>query len=359
MNFIRLTFLLLLGLAACSPEEETPCEGVDCIDATLARAEREGFSGTVLVAEGNKILLQKGYGMTALQGGEPITPDTVYLIGSIVKDFTRMGIFSLQERGLLSINDPISRFFPDAPADKRDITVVQLLDHVAGIPDLIDAEGNVMENYTVGYDYEHFTRDQMVEKTLKAPLVFEPGSDELYSNSGFALLGAIIEIASGQTYEEFINEVVFVPASMKKTGYRGPEWGKLSLAHGINDGVDWGTPLDGDRWMADGPSWNLRANGGMLGTVPDLFLFLRALATPGVYPEEVRQALIGDLTFSETYQSRYFAGAGSNGIFNSIFFFMVDQDRMIIMISSNSEHNAELDYIRDLIPFVFVGPQTD
>lgn len=334
-------------------------KGLVCIDEVLTAAEQKGFAGTVLVADGDKILFQKGYGMTAPEGGVPIDENTVYLIGSIVKPFTRMAIAALEDRGLLSTSDSLSKFFPNVPKDKKDITLQQLLDHKAGIPDLIGEGGKVIKEYWVGYDYLPVTRDQMVEKTLKARLLYAPGTDEVYSNSGFALLAAIIEIVSGEPYEDFVYQAVFEPAGMKYTGYRRPDWSNTALAHGIDHGKDWGTALDDDRWMADGPSWNLRGNGGMLGTVPDLYLWLRALAKDGVYPEHVRQTLIGDLKFSQNYQSHYFAAAGSNGIYNSIFFFMLDQNRMIIMITSNSEHNAEEDYIQDFLPYAFVKYQNN
>lgn len=353
---LALTLLgVLLLFAKPSPGQEEPgcTAGLACIDEVLSKAETEGFAGTVLVAEGDEVLFQKGYGMTAPEGGVPIDENTVYLIGSIVKDFTRMAVFGLEAEGKLSRTDTLDKFFPGVPDDKENITVQQLLDHKSGLPDLIDADGSVLTDFTVDYDYTHFTRDEAVEKTLKAPLLYQPGSAEMYSNSGFALLGAIIEIAAGQPYEEVVRRIVFEPAGMKHTGYRGPDWSKMTLAHGIDQGVGWGTPLDGERWMADGPSWNLRANGGMLGTVPDLHRFLAGLLKDDVYKPEVRASLLDDLRFSQNYGSRYFAGAGSNGIFNSIFFFMVDQKRMIIMITSNSEHNGELDYIRGLLPFAF------
>ena len=358
-NILVLGFCFL-ALAGFTDTEETSCEAeIACIDPVLSKAEIEGFSGTILVAEGDNILFQKGYGKTALKDGEPITVDTVYLIGSIVKDFTRMALFTLEGEGKISWEDTLSKFFPNVPEDKKNITIQQILNHTSGIPDFIAGDGKVIEEYFVGYDYIHITRDQKVEKTLKAPLLFTPGSEERYSNSGFALLGAVIEKASGKSYEEFVNEVVFKPAGMKHTGYILPDWNQLSLARGIEKGEDWGTPLDGERWMEDGPSWNLRANGGMLGTVPDLYLFVRALATEGVYPKNVVDALIGDLSFFNKYQSRFYASAGSNMIFNALFVWMLDQDRMMIMISSNSEHNAEKDYLMDFLPYAFIRAETE
>lgn len=349
-------FLTLTGFIDA---ENPTCEAeVACIDQVLSKAETEGFSGTILVVEGANILFQKGYGKTVLGGEEPITVETVFLIGSNVKDFTQLALFTLEDEGKISRQDALSKFFPGVPEDKQNITIQQLLDHTSGIPDLISGDGTVIEEYFVGYDYIHVTRDQMVGKTLKAPLLFTPGSEEVYSNSGFALLGAIIEIASGKSYEDYINEVVFQPAGMKHTGYVLPDWSQLTLARGINQGQDWGTPLDGERWMDDGPSWNLRGNGGMLGTVQDLYLFLRALGTEGVYPEKVVDAMIGDLPFSQTYQSRYFDGAGSNNIFNSVFVWMPDQDRGLVMISSNSEHKV-VDYVFDLLPYVFIKAETE
>ncbi len=189
-NILVLGFCFLT-LAGFKDTEETSCEAeIACIDPVLSKAEIEGFSGTILVAEGDNILFQKGYGKTALKDGEPITVDTVYLIGSIVKDFTRMAFFTLEGEGKISRQDTLSKFFPNVPVDKKNITIQQILNHTSGIPDFITADGTVTEAYSAdAYDYGDVSRDQLVEKTFKAPILFTPGSKEVYSNSGFALWG--------------------------------------------------------------------------------------------------------------------------------------------------------------------------
>lgn len=348
-----LAALVLMCLALAAPARAGGGVAA-CIDNILSPAEEKGFAGAVLASEGDEVLFQKGYGTTEPGGaGEPVTSETVFLIGSIVKDFTRLAAFNLVHEGRLTLDQTLPEFFDGVPEDKAGITVRQLLDHTSGIPDLIGKGGVVLEGYEVNYDYIPVTRGEMVEKTLAAPLLFAPGERREYSNSGFALLAAIIEIASGQPFEAYVFETVLKPADMLSTGYRIPDWSRHTLAHGVIEGEDWGTALDEGRWMADGPSWNLRGNGGMLGTVSDLHRFVRALAGNGAYPEEVVAALLGDMRVSENWNSRIYAGAGSNGIFNSVFVWMPDQDRALIMISSNAAHNAELDYLRPVLPCVF------
>ncbi|MGA9572928.1 MAG: serine hydrolase, partial [Lysobacterales bacterium] len=280
-------------------------------------------------------------------------PDTVFLIGSIVKDFTKMGILLLQDEGKLSVSDPIGNFFADVPGDKRNITIKQLLDHTSGIPDLIALDNSIIPEYFVDYDYIPVTRDQAITKTMNAPLLFEPGGDEVYSNSGYALLAAIIEIVSGETYEGYLNRRIFSPAGMMQTGYVLPDWSHSLLARGIDEGKDWGVPLDGNRWMTDGPSWNLRGNGGMLGTAPDLALWVRALKADNILPKAARNNFLENRKQSKNWNSLILASAGSNGIFNAVYVWMEDQKRNLVLISSNSEYNAELTYLHPMLGLVF------
>ena len=171
------------------------------------------FMGSVLVARGNEILFDKGYGFANLEWNIPNSPSTRFRLGSITKQFTAASIFLLEERGKLSVNDPVKKYLPDAPAAWDKITIYNLLTHTSGIP-----------SFTSFPDYaslEPFatTPEQLVKRFRDKPLDFQPGEKWSYSNSGYVLLGYLLEKISGESYEKFVQENIFVPLGMKDSGY--------------------------------------------------------------------------------------------------------------------------------------------
>ena len=186
-------------------------------------------------------------------------------IGSNPKDFTAVSILQLQERGQLSVTDKIAKFFPSAPADKQNITIGMLMNHRAGFP------------IGLGPDFANMTRAQLIDAAMKTKLLFTPGERNNYSNTGFALLAAIIEQVSGKTYDEYVRDNILNPLGLRNTGFHLPRFDEARLARGYNSGgKDEGTMLSKPH-AADGPYWNLRGNGGMLSTVGDMHNFYKAL----------------------------------------------------------------------------------
>jgi CubicO group peptidase (beta-lactamase class C family) len=234
------------------------------LDSAVTAAERAGFSGAVLVLQRGEVLLYRGAGMAIEAPATPYTRSTIVPIGSNTKDFTKTAILQLAEAGRLTLDDPVSRFFPDAPADKRGITVRQLLDHTAGFP------------LGVGPDAEGIARDPWRARLFAQPLEFAPGASRRYSNAGYSLLAAIVERVSGAPYERYLAEHVFAPAGMRETGLVLPRFDGPRLAHAYSAGVDRGTMLDKPR-ESDGPTWNLRGNGGFVSTLDDMRRFYRAI----------------------------------------------------------------------------------
>jgi CubicO group peptidase (beta-lactamase class C family) len=234
------------------------------LDSVMRNLEAKGFSGVVRVERRGTVLLEKGYGLAIRATGTPFSPNTIVQIGSNTKDFTIVALLQLHERGKLNIRDSLSKFFPSAPADKRSITLWQLATHVAGFP------------IGLGGDFEPLTRDQFVKAAFDRPLNFAPGKGEQYSNTGYALLAAVIELVSGQTYDEFVRANILDPLGLKNTGLLLPHFDTAHVAHGYRNGEDVGTMLSKPH-AADGPYWNLRGNGGMLSTVDDMHTFYKAL----------------------------------------------------------------------------------
>ena len=292
--------LISLALAAClgiacaansqaapqgSPAPVAPAVAPDADTAAVAdtrtylrRLERLGFAGVVLVARGEVPLFAEGFGLADREHGVRWTPGTISDIGSITKQFTGAAILKLEEAGKLDVGDPITRYFQGVPPDKAGITLHQLLTHSSGLsdPDIDDFDPVPLAEY--------------VKQTFARPLLFAPGKGYSYSNANFSLLGAILEKLSGETYETFLREQLFLPNGMYETGYTLPAWGESRFAPGYEaGGKRWGTFLERPT-AADGPHWALRANGGIHTTVYDMLRWARALLTGRVLtPESMKK----------------------------------------------------------------------
>jgi CubicO group peptidase (beta-lactamase class C family) len=171
------------------------------------------FMGCVLVARGSNVLLNKGYGFANLEWDIPNSSAAKFRLGSVTKQFTAASILLLQERGKLKVTDPVKKYMQDAPAAWDKITFFNLLTHTSGIP-----------NFTSFPDYESqepfaTTPEKLVARFRDKPLEFQPEEKMSYSNSGYVLLGYLIEKISGESYEKFVQENIFTPLSMKDSGY--------------------------------------------------------------------------------------------------------------------------------------------
>jgi CubicO group peptidase (beta-lactamase class C family) len=171
------------------------------------------FMGSVLVARGDDVLLDKGYGFADLEWDIPNTPTTKFRLGSVTKQFTAASILLLEERRKLSVNDTVKKYMRDAPPAWDKITIFNLLTQTSGIP-----------NFTSFPDYaslEPFaaTPEQLVTRFRDKPLDFQSGEKWSYSNSGYVLLGYLIEKISGESYAKFVQENIFTPLGMKDSGY--------------------------------------------------------------------------------------------------------------------------------------------
>ena len=230
------------------------------IEEYLRRLEPYGFSGAVLVAVGDTVLLHAAYGMAQVENGIPNTTRTVFCTGSVTKQFTATAIMLLSQDFLVTPEDPIDKFFNDVPADKKAITVHHLLTHTAGLQP------------SYGRDNDAISRDDFVRMVLAAPLICPVGARYEYSNAGYSLLAAIVEIVTGMGYEDFLRQKLFTPAWMKNTGLFLPLWYDSLVAHSQNADLNYVSPTDRPR-----ECWNLMGNGGMLSTTADMYRWHRAL----------------------------------------------------------------------------------
>ena len=202
--------LLAITLAA-APAAAQDIGRMDTV--VRADADKGAFMGAVLVARDGVVLLDRGYGSANLEWQIPNDGDTRFRLGSLTKQFTAAAVLLLQERGKLNLDMPLKTWFPDAPPAWDKVTVRHLLTHTSGVP-----------NFTSFEEYRKqrtlpATLDSLIARFRHKPLFFPPGYKGSYSNSGYILLTAIVEKASGQPYAAFIAENLFKPLGMSDSGY--------------------------------------------------------------------------------------------------------------------------------------------
>lgn len=223
------------------------------------------FMGSVLVARGETVFFSKSYGSANLEWSIPNTTTTKFRIGSMTKQFTAAAVLLLEERGKLKVDDPVKQYYPDAPAAWDKITLYHLLTHTSGIP-----------NHTTFPEFESLstsrtTPDQLVKTFRDRPLEFVPGSEMRYSNSGYVLLGAIIEKVSGSNYEKFVDENIFKPVGMNDSGYDSTQAIIMRRAAGYGPGPN--GPVNA-RYVDMSVPY---AAGALFSTTGDLLRWERAL----------------------------------------------------------------------------------
>ena len=321
-----------LGLVTAGPLRALAADTVATalgvqLDSALRRAEQRGFSGVVRIERDGVLLVRKGYGLANRARRIPFTDASVVQIGSNTKDFTLVALLRLQQRGRLSLRDSLGKYFPAAPADKRGITLQQLVDHRGGFP------------IGLGGDFEPTAREQFVERALAAPLRAPAGTREIYSNTGYALLAAVIEQVPGTSYDAHVRDDLLVPLGLENTGYLLPRFDPDRVAHGYLRGEDQGNILRKPH-AADGPYWNLRGNGGMVSTVDDMHAFYRALFDgERLLPREAR---------GDRYDPTAPVGLAGSDLVHFFLFERLPGRRIEIIIATNSAE-APAPMIRDAI----------
>jgi CubicO group peptidase (beta-lactamase class C family) len=263
--FVRVA---LVGLAATQSNAAVPdaAEVARRADAYLqARAESGTFNGTVLLARGGTVLFVKGYGFADEARQLRNSATTRFPIASITKTFTAALIMSLRREGRLALEDPVCKHLAPCPAHWQPVTVRHLLTHTAGIPDYARAAE------FPGKMGERRTTSQLIAEFRERPLDFAPGAKYAYSNSGYVLLGAILEKAGGRSYAELLDRRIFAPLGMRNSGLEGRAGTQVDLATGYRPHGARNAPAD----FVD-PSWLFSA-GAIYSSVHDLHAWSQAL----------------------------------------------------------------------------------
>jgi len=329
----------------------TPYNVAEEVDTYLnSLVEANAFSGAVLVAQDSQILLSRGYGLANRAQDVPNTPQTRFRICSITKQFTAIGVLILQDRGQLSVSDPICDYLPQCPSAWKGITIHHLLTHTSGIPDFVDLPGY---DSTKGLPT---TPLQLIARFRDEPLQLDPGTRWQYSNSGYIILGYIIEQVSGQAYGAFIEDNIFAPLQMDDSGY---DHNLEVIATGYT-GI-------GDRWNeADHIDASVPyAAGALYSTIEDMYRWDQALYTEQLVPQESLDAMftpyvgspIGDYGYGWfiTYKHHRRVvrhGGGGDGFVTVIERY--PNDRLTLILLSNRE-TADIGTTTDTIAEMVFG----
>ncbi|MHB8164098.1 MAG: serine hydrolase [Methanoregula sp.] len=358
--FLFILACLMAGMVLCAgctgteqktgnPEGSAPLIGPDAVVSrnveaymtALAGAGR--FSGTVLVARGDTVLLSKGYGMANEEFAVPNTPQTVFPIGSNTKQLTAAAIMKLQEQGKLNVTDPVSLYIPNAPRWK-DIRIYNLLNHTSGIP----SDGAFPLN-----DPADLALPYIMQRASALPLTFEPGSGYTYSNNGYIGLSAIIEQASGMSYDEYLKTNIFRPLGMNSSGQDNARDVFPNRASGY-------TTMNGKHIHYDlqniHNSWGA---GSVHSSTEDLFRWERAFHTPGTILSPLSTASMLQNRYgieSGVVKNRTFSGHGGRNFgFISYTLYYPDED-LSIMFLSNHDRTPMATLPSDLSAIVFGEP---
>lgn len=272
---------------------------VSTLDRTFSEAYPAGGPGAaVLVERYGRVLLRKGYGLADLEMGVPIAPNMVFRLGSITKQFTAAAVLLLVEEGKLSLDRTLGEVLPDYEGPAARVTLHQLLAHTAGVPSYTS-----MEDYSAKMR-EDVTVEQMIDRFRDEPLEFEPGTDWSYSNSGYFLLGAVIEEASGSSYEDFVETRIFDPLGMHDSRY-----GRVGeIVPGRVEGYQ-GTADE----LENAPYLSMTqpySAGSLLSTVDDLALWVEALSGERLLPDDLRRLLWSPATLADGRSTGYGYGLG-------------------------------------------------
>lgn len=312
------------------------------------------YNGTVLVAEGDKILLNKAYGVANLEEGKDNTIQSVFPIGSITKSFTAVSIMQLEEKGLLSLDDPISKYI-DGHVRGDDITIHHLLTHTSGLT----REGKFLGEYGVplNENVEYIAKNNKIQ--------FEPGEDFLYSNAGYIMLAGIIEKVSGESYNDYIKNNIFDPLGMDAS--RGGIDNTYAEDQPIGYQIKTGEPST----MKIFNFMSITGSGNLYSTTEDMFKYSRTLCNEALLTRESLDKIFtpyfGDWSsygygygwdLIERYGHKKISHGGciGNGGYNSLMIRYPKQDYVLIFLTNNDNRTA-LDAVSQSLEAILFGEE--
>lgn len=336
LNIIGITIvnLVLAGLASASPDYQQWLEEAYPAD---------GPGAAVIVVQDNEVVFRSASGMADMELGVPLSADNVFRLGSITKQFTAAGIMLLEDQGKLKVSDSISKYLPDYPTQGHTITIAHLLSHTSGIFNYTNIPG-----YFNGVEIrKDVSTDELIEVFANLPMDFAPGDQFRYSNSGYVLLGAIIERVSGQSYADFMQTAIFDKLGLQHSYHGGPQI-ILNRANGYGGAA-------GDYHNAGYLSMTQpHGAGALLSTVDDLAKWTNALFGGELVSKKSLEKMITDYELNNGERAGYGFGfsigerfgeaeiAHNGGIhgFSTSGIWLPKQKTYVAVLANNSESGS-------------------
>jgi len=265
-TLVRLVLPLVLAAMSCGVGHAARADKIDDYVRTVMQKQHIPGISVAIVQDG-KVERAKGYGMANVELSVPASENTAYQLASVTKQFTATAILMLVEEGKLSLDDPVTKILPDLPTAWEKVTLRHLLSHTSGI-----------KNYTSTKDFDKtmrkdFTQREILDLVAKEPLEFAPGEKWNYSNTGFFLLGMVIEKVTGKSYGAFLEERIFQPLGMMHTRVNDLNVILPNRAHGYS----WnGKELRNGEYVSPTQPF---AAGALISTVSDMVKWDAALRT--------------------------------------------------------------------------------
>ncbi len=262
---LAVTAICLILFALCSAEAQSPAPTDAVAEYVHAEMQRQHIPGlSLLVVKAGKIVRAEGFGLANVELQVPVKPETVFQSGSVGKQFTATAVMMLVEEGKVALDDPLTKYFSDAPASWKDVTVRELLSHTAGFGD-----------YPKDFDFrKDWTEDEELKLIESIPLAYPPGTSWAYSNFGYVTLGFLIHRVTGEFYGDFLQQRIFQPLDMNSTRIisEADIVPNRSAGYRLVKGK-----LKNQEWVA--PMVNTTADGSLYFTILDLAKWDAALYT--------------------------------------------------------------------------------
>jgi len=333
----RLTiFLFVLAISSCSGVSDyrkvssivqLDNGGIASLADELQQEHLAGtFDGLVLVAKGDAAIFKSAYGYADRKGYVKNSAAIIFDMGSIAKTFTAAAVLQLAQNERLQLSDTIGDFYPTASDEVKPITIMQLLGHTSGL-----------DNFHNDSDFELMDKAQAENRILAMPLIAEPGEKIAYSNAAYTLLAAIVEKASDQPFQDYVQENLLTPLNLSKTGfYQDTRISIRNLARG------YGGDDHGSTTFEKGLTWALIGAGGMVTSIDDLAIWTAALKNGTIFPagssnlvftEANERWLLGSLAQVEISGESIIQMGGSTDYgYTALIQFVPNRDLLIVLL---------------------------
>lgn len=293
----------------------------------------KSFIGSVLVARGGKVILEKGYGLANIELAVPNGPDTEFRLGSITKQFTATAILQLHEQGKLTVNDEACKYISGCPETWKGITIRELLSHTSGIPSYTNDPQFAQPKFM----RIPLTPTEILMLSKDKPLDFPPGQQWKYDNSGYIFLGIIIEKVSGEKYADYLSWHIFGPLDMRESGYDDTAAILKNRAAGYRPGS---SGFQNAQYLDMSLPY---AAGSLYSSVNDLYRWDRALYTDKLLSKASREEMWTPVRNNYGYgwnirQAHNHKQIGHGGGINGFSTFIArypDDDAVVIVLSNN------------------------